>query len=94
MVPEDVPAQEVEQGDGPQVWQDVLLTPLHRFSPDAFEELSCRCCVSTVCNRRESGGQATSASTELEQHRLAQPFRAADGCASCGGFGLSCLPGT
>ena len=28
----------VEEGDGPRGWQDVLLTRLHRLSPDAFEE--------------------------------------------------------
>ncbi len=27
-----------EEGDGPRGWQDVLLTRLHRLSPDAFEE--------------------------------------------------------
>ncbi len=34
----DEPAEEVEEGDGPRGWQDVLLTRLHRLSPDAFEE--------------------------------------------------------
>jgi restriction system protein len=37
----DEAAQEVEEGeegDGPRGWQDVLLTRLHRLSPDAFEE--------------------------------------------------------
>ncbi len=35
---EEIPAEEVEEGDGPRGWQDVLLTRLHRLSPDAFEE--------------------------------------------------------
>ncbi len=30
--------EEGEEGDGPRGWQDVLLTRLHRLSPDAFEE--------------------------------------------------------
>lgn len=34
----DEPAEDVEEGDGPRGWQDVLLTRLHRLSPDAFEE--------------------------------------------------------
>lgn len=36
----DEPAEEVEAGDGPRGWQDVLLTRLHRLSPDAFEEFA------------------------------------------------------
>ncbi len=38
VAPDDLAAEEVEQGDGPRGWQDVLLTRLHRLSPDAFEE--------------------------------------------------------
>ncbi len=38
VAPDDLAAEEVERGDGPRGWQDVLLTRLHRLSPDAFEE--------------------------------------------------------
>lgn len=34
----DEAAEDVEEGDGPRGWQDVLLTRLHRLRPDAFEE--------------------------------------------------------
>jgi len=38
--PNDDPIEDVEAGDGPRGWQDVLLARLHRLSPDAFEEFA------------------------------------------------------
>jgi len=36
--PDDAAVEEVEEGDGPRGWQEVLLGRLHALSPDAFEE--------------------------------------------------------
>jgi restriction system protein len=36
--PDDAPVEELEDGDGPRGWQEVLLDRLHALSPDAFEE--------------------------------------------------------
>ena len=36
--PTDEPEDQIEDGDGPRLWQDILLGRLHRLSPEAFEE--------------------------------------------------------
>lgn len=68
----DEPAEDVEEGDGPRGWQDVLLTRLHRLSPDAFEEFVLYLLRLYGLQLTRVGGSATTESMGSAQHRSAK----------------------
>ncbi len=70
----DEPAEEVEEGDGPRGWQDVLLTRLHRLSPDAFEEFVLYLLRLYGLQLTKVGGSGDEGVDGIGRHRSAQSF--------------------